>query len=543
MVKVLDLSGEETTKMTREGKVTICVVGLGYVGLPLAVLFASEGAQVIGCVRTEKSAQKINKGETKVVEHDVSALLSEGASMVEASCPNCGVRLFRLQKETFCPSCGRLASLTKFGVQLQGNTAVAHERVVKSRQSLDDMLKITTKAGKFHANTQTIRSVQQSDVTLITVGTPIDKRDIPDYRDLRNACQNVGRGLAKGTLVILKSTVSPGTTETLLKPILEQKSGLKAGRDFGLAFMPETIKEGHALYEFRTLPRIVGGISKRCATAAANVFSIFPAPIYVYDNPSIVEAAKLFMNIYRDVNIALANELALTCEKLGINVIQAINAANIDPKTHLLTPGLVGGYCLPKDTYQLAYPSKKAGYFPRLITLARQVNNSMPWHILELIEEAFEEMDLPLKSSRTAILGLSFKANSGDLRNTPVQLIVNELNKRGAVLTAQDPFVQFEEASEIFPRVSFSRDIEEAIKGTACTVLATDHFEYRGLTASYLKKLMSSPCAIVDARHIIDPNEALATGTIFRGLGKPKSSARIPTASNIRQKMRTVTHE
>jgi len=522
MVKVLDLSTEEVTKAIREGKVTICVVGLGYVGLPLAVLFASEGAQVLGCVRTEKSAQKINRGETNVVEHDVSALLSEGASMLESPCPNCGVRLFRLQKETFCPSCGRLASLTKFGVQLQDNTAVAHERVVKSRQSLDDMLKITIKAGKFHANTQTIESVQQSDVTLITVGTPIDKKNIPDYHDLRNACQNVGQGLKKDILVVLKSTVSPGTTETVVKPILEEMSGLKAGTDFGLAFMPETIKEGHALYEFRTLPRIVGGISKRCATAAANVFSIFPAPIYAYDKPSTVEAAKLFMNIYRDVNIALANELALTSEKLGINVVQAINAANIDPKTHLLTPGLVGGYCLPKDTYQLAHPSKKAGYFPRLMTLARQLNNNIPGHILELIGEVFEEMNLPLIGSRIAVLGLSFKANSGDLRNTPSQFIVNGLNKRGAVLTAHDPFVQFEEARKVFPKVSFTRNIEESVKGVACTVIVTDHLEYRGLTASYLKKLMSSPCAIVDARHIIDPEEAQKAGVVFRGFGKPK---------------------
>ena len=522
MTKVLDLSRDETKKAIREGKVTICIVGLGFVGLPLAVLFATEGAQVIGCVRTEKSAQRINRGETRVTEHDVSTLLRQGASMLEASCPNCGVRLFKLSTETFCPCCGMLASITKFGVHLQDRVAMAHEKIVKTRQSLKDLLKDSLKSGKFHATTQTVETVQQSDVILIAVGTPIDEKNVPDYTDLQKASFNVGRGLQKDTLVVLKSTVSPGTTENLLKPILENESKLKAGLDFGLAFMPETIKEGHAIYEFRTLPRIVGGVTKRCANAAANVFSIFPAPVYVYEKTSVVEAAKLFMNIYRDVNIALVNELALTCERLGMDVVRAINAANIDPKTHLLTPGLVGGYCLPKDTYQLAHPSEKAGYSPRLITLARQLNDAMPFHIIELIKEAFEEMNVPLKGAKIAVLGLGFKANSGDLRNTPAKPIIRDLLKRGAIVIAQDPFVQFDEVNQILPELACTRKVDEAVQGASCTVIATDHLEYRGLTASQLKKFMSSPCAIVDARHIIDPNEAIRERVVFRGLGEPK---------------------
>jgi len=522
MTKVLDLSREETTQAIRDGKVTICVVGLGFVGLPLAVLFASEGAQVIGCVRTEKSAQGINRGKTRVTEHDVSALLREGASMLEVSCPNCGVRLFELSKETFCPCCGRLASVTKFGVHLHDKVATAHERIVKTRQSLEDLLKDSLKSGKFHATTQTVEAVQQSDVVLITVGTPIDEKNVPDYTDLQKASHDVGRSLQKDTLVVLKSTVSPGITEKLLKPILEAESKLKAGLDFGLAFMPETVKEGHALYEFRTLPRIVGGVTKRCAIATANVFSVFPAPVYVYEKTSVVEAAKLFMNIYRDVNIALVNELALACEKLGIDVVQAINAANIDPKTHLLTPGLVGGYCLPKDTYHLAYPSERAGYSSCLITLARQINNTMPVHIIELIDEVFGEMNTPLKGVKIAVLGLGFKANSGDLRNTPAEPIIRELRKLGTIVIAHDPFVQFDEVNQILPELACTRKIDEAVQGASCTVIATDHLEYRGLTASRLKKLMSSPCAIVDARHIIDPKEAISTGVVFRGLGKPR---------------------
>lgn len=522
MVTVLDMSRKEVVQAIRDEKVAICVVGLGYVGLPLAVLFASEGAKVVGCVRTQRSTQKINRGETDIVEHDISALLKEDAVMLEIPCPNCGVRLFKMKEETFCPSCGKVASITKFGVHLKDAVATDHEKIVKSRQSLENLLGELVETGKLYATTQTAIAVQQSDVILITVGTPVNEKNVPVYTDLENATRAVGRGLQKGSLVILKSTVSPGTTENLVKPILERESGLKAGQDFGLAFMPETIKEGHALHEFRTLPRIVGGITKRCAEAAANVFSIFPAPIHIYEILSIVEAAKLFQNIYRDVNLALVNELALACEKLGIDVIRAINAANIDPKTHLLTPGLIGGYCLPKDTYHLSRPSKMAGHDAKLITLARNLNNAMPSHVLMLVDEAFEEMNTSIKDSRIAVLGLGFKANSGDLRNTPAKPIVEGLLARGAVLTAQDPFARFDEVNKLLPRLQCTRSIQEAVRGATCTVIVTDHLEYRRLTADHLKKLMSTPSAVIDARNAINPQDAATSGLVFRGLGKPR---------------------
>ena len=521
MVKILDMQREEVIQKIRGGRITISVIGLGYIGLPLAVLFASEGSQVIGCVRTEESARKINRGETRVIEHDVTVLSREGATILEVACPNCGVPLFKLEQETFCPSCGRLASVTSFGVHLEDNVANAQERIVKARQSLRDMLQNALKMGRFHSTTRTSDSVRKSDVVLITVGTPVDQKNAPDYTDLQNACHDVGRGLQKDALVVLKSTVSPGTTENLVMPILEDESKLKAGKDFGLAFMPETIKEGHALYEFRTLPRIVGGITKRCAAAAASLFSVFPAPVYIYEKTSIVEMAKLFMNIYRDVNIALANEFALICEKVGVDVIQASNAANIDPKTHLLTPGLVGGYCLPKDTYQLSHPSIMAGYSPRLITLARQLNEGMVVHIVNLVEEVFKEMHLSFRDARITVLGLGFKANSGDLRNTPAKPLIDELVSKGARVIGQDPLVPLSDVNQNLPKLTFTRSLKDAVQGASCTVIVTDHLEYRGLTASYLKKLMTSPCAIVDARHIINPEEAKKAGVVFRGLGKP----------------------
>jgi UDP-N-acetyl-D-mannosaminuronic acid dehydrogenase len=358
---------------------------------------------------------------------------------------------------------------------------------------------------------------------LITVGSPIDERKIPNYANLKKACHSVGKGLQKGQLIILKSTVSPGTTKTLVKPILERESGLDAGDDFGLAFMPETIYEGHALYNFKVLPRIVGGITERCAQAAANLFSIFPAPVSIYEDTATVETAKLFMNIYRDVNIALVNELAMICEKLGITVTTAINAANVEQKTHLLTPGLVGGYCLPKDTYHLVHPAQHARANARLITLARQINDAIPEHILDLVDEVFQEMGMSIKGSRIAVLGLGFKANSGDLRSTPVEPIVRTLFDEGASPIAHDPFVELEDVKRILPGLTCTRSLEKAIRTAVCTLIVTDHLEYRGLTADYLQSLMAKPCAIVDARHIIDP-KGVSSNVAFRSFGKPRNT-------------------
>jgi len=521
MVRILNRSREETVDLVRKGTVRVVVVGLGHVGLPLAVLFADQGADVVGCVRTNKSAERINRGETSILEFDYYGLLKEGAEMLQPLCPNCGVRLFKLNGETFCPYCGRVAEITDFGVHIKDESASSYRRVVEKSQSLKNLLQKALSKGRLRATTETAEAVKEADVILVTVGSPVDENKKPDYSDITKACHELGKGLQKNALTVFKSTVSPGTTENLVKSILEKESGLKAGLDFGLAYMPETIYEGHALTNLRTLPKIVGGITLRCAEAAANVFSIFPAPIYIYDNPTIVEAAKLFMNIYRDVNIALANELALVCEKLGIDVIKAINAANTEQKTHILTPGLVGGYCLPKDTYHLTHPAEKTGYTPRLIKLARQLNDEMPNHVLELVDKAFEKMKIPIRGSKIAVLGLGFKANSGNLRNTPAKPIVLGLLRRGAKILAHDPYTDFSEFQEKVAKVECTRKIEEAVQKARCLVIVTDHFVYKRMPLSHIAELMDVPRAVVDARHLVDPAEAESLNMVFEGLGKP----------------------
>lgn len=512
-------------KATQRGKVTIAVVGLGYVGLPLATLLADEGAQVIGCDINPEVIRQVKAGRAHIVEHDVSWLLKEGAKAIDTTCPNCGVRLFSFKSEVFCPSCGRLAVISEYGISLSDKVAKAHKPLVKRRISLESLIKKVIKEGRLRATTDAVSAAKEADVILICVGTPLKPDKTPDNTALISACNSIGKGLKEGDLVILKSTVSPGTTEDVVKPILERESGLRAGADFGLAHVPERIKEGHAIFEFRTIPRIAGGIDHRSVKAAAAVFSIFPAPVHIFESPRITEASKLFENIYRDVNIALVNELALISEKTGVDVRAAIRAANTDPKTHLLTPGPgVGGYCLPKDSYYLIHPSINAGYNPQLIPLARQVNDKMPEHVVELVQDAFTEIGTQVRNAGIAVFGLSFKGNSGDLRNTPAIPIIRRLSELGGDLVAHDPFASFDEIRQFFPDLNCTRNVEKALKGAKCAVIVTDHLEYAKLEAPQMIKVMARPAILVDARRMVEPEKALKAGFIYRGLGvKPVS--------------------
>ncbi len=524
MSNILDLSQEALITKLRKGDLTLCVVGLGYVGLPLAVLFAAEGARVIGCDVRRNIVEKIARGESPIIEHDITELVKDGAKALESRCPTCAIQLFEVDGEAFCPHCLKVVEITGRSVRLTSRCAEVNLLRYAKPKKLEALLESSLRNRTLTTTTETTRAVEQADAVLITVGTPIDNNRNPDTSALSSACIQIGKGLAKSSLVILKSTVSPGTTESLVAPILAQESGLTPGIDFGLAHMPERIKEGIALYEFRTIPRIVSGIDRRSADAAAKLFSLFPAPIYIFEDTKITEASKLFENIYRDVNIALANELALICETLGLDVIKVIEATQTDPKTHILTPGPgVGGYCLPKDPYYLTQPALKKGFNPRLIHMARKLNDMMPLHIVRLIEDALKEVGVKVNGSDITVLGLAFKGNSGDLRNTPILPLVNNLTEKGARVSSYDPLVDIDEAQEYFDGIRVANSLEDALKDACCVILATDHVELRKLRIADLQKKAENLKAVVDARHVINEDEVYRAGLVFRGLGREQS--------------------
>ncbi len=249
--------------------------------------------------------------------------------------------------ETFCPSCMRKAEIAEGSVRL---TIKMHRARMDSAASeeMDALLRSAIKSGNLGLTSDTASAVRTSGFVVITVGTPIDPQHRPDTSALVAASKAVGEGLMKGTVVIVRSTVSPGTTEGLVGSILTELSGLVPGKDFGLAHVPETTIEGLALFELKTLPKMIGAVDSRSAKAAAALFDVFGTPVHLFDGPTTTETAKLFLNTYRDVNIALANELALACEALGVDVMKVIEATRVDPKTNLLVPGPgVGGFCLP----------------------------------------------------------------------------------------------------------------------------------------------------------------------------------------------------
>ena len=431
-------------------------------------------------------------------------------------CPNCAVQLIKVNRTIFCPHCMRTVEIHNQYVRLLAKHYEARGTDRKEAE-MQTLLQRAVKYGKLSATTDTIAAARESDVILITVGTPIDKSNRPDTTALESACKSIGKGLMKDTLVIVKSTVAPGTTEETVAPILSKESGLSAGKGFGLAHAPERALEGLAIHEFQNTPRIVAGIDRRSAQAAAVVFKIFAAPIYIYDDLKITETAKLFENVYRDTNIALSNELALACEALGIDVMKVIEAAHTDPKTHLLTPGAgVGGYCLPKDPYYLIDAASKGGFVPKLLTTARQINDSMPNHVLQLIKEAFNDMQISIAGSNVVILGFAFKGNSGDTRNSPTIPLVQSLSDLQANIIVHDPLADPVEDNSF----AFTRNLEEAVSKAYCLVIMTDHSQYRLISAKWLSKRARNLKAIVDGRFVLDPSEARDAGFVYRGVGR-----------------------
>ena len=436
----------------------IVVIGMGYVGIPCAVLLADvPGHRVIGVQRrSERSGWKID-------------VLNRGESPFEGHEPG-------------------LAELIA--------------RVVKK--------------GTFRV-TDDISVCKDADVILIDVQTPTDSRRVPQYRSLREVSANVGKYMKRGALVVIESTVAPGTTQNVVLPILEETSGMKAGRDFYLAFSYERVMPGKLLEFMVNFPRVVGGIDARSTELAVELYSTIVRKEITATDVLTAELAKTVENAYRDVNIAFANEMALVCESLGVDVYELRELINARPDRHMHLPGAgVGGHCLPKDTWLLRFGVKEYGTRDvdmEMITLARRINDSMPYHMARLVEEALTEAGRELKGSRVTILGLAYLENSDDIRNSPAEPLIHTLRGKGAWVMAHDPYVWGYEGQEL------TRDLDEALRGSDCLALVTKHRMYYELDLAHVKALMRTP-VIVDGRNVFDAKACRGAGFVYRGIGK-----------------------
>jgi len=368
------------------------------------------------------------------------------------------------------------------------------------------------------------KAIKQSSVIFITVGTDCDKVSGVKLDDLSEALTRIAPHIQRGQVVILRSTVPPGTTEGLVKTILENGSGLKVEKDFGLAFCPERLVEGQALTEMQSVPHIVGGVGRRSTEAAARIISVLGSEVIEASSPSVAEMAKIFDNVYRDVNIALANELATVCEVAGVDIIETLKVCNTGPRTRVLTPGVgVGGSCLNKDPYILYHLAKSGKLSTPIISASRGRNETMPSHFLDLIKSAYSEMGKRIAGSRVAVFGVAFKNGTDDVRFSVAKPVIAMLRSMGANVVVFDPYVDCEKIKNIVGEVEVASDAVAAMRDADCLAIITDHMEFRNISAFEAKSYLRLPAAVVDGRHIFHPKEIIDAGLVYRGVGRPVS--------------------
>jgi len=355
----------------------IGVVGLGYVGLPLAVEKAKAGYEVTGFDIQEKKVDLVNKGENYIGD------------------------------------------------------------------ILDQDLSEVVKNGKLRA-TSDFSFLRDIDCVAICVPTPLDLYKQPDISYVKSSVESIAVYLHKGMLIILESTTYPGTTEELLKPILEEMSGLKCESDFYLAFSPERVDPGNLLYKTKNTPKVVGGIGRDSTEAAAALYrNVLHGEVYEVSCPAVAEMEKLLENAYRNINIALVNEMAIICDKMGINVWEVIEAAKTKPygfQAFYPGPG-VGGHCIPLDPFYLTWKAREFDYHTRLIEISGEINHYMPQYVVERAYRILNRFGKPLNGSKIFIFGIAYKQDIDDCRESPALKVIEALEKEGALVQYNDPHI------------------------------------------------------------------------------------------------------
>jgi UDP-N-acetyl-D-glucosamine dehydrogenase len=305
----------------------------------------------------------------------------------------------------------------------------------------EDLEKIV-KSGMLKA-TLDFSEVAKADAVCIAVPTPLDEYQQPDISYVRASAESIVPYMHKDMLIVLESTTYPGTTEELLKPILE-KSGLKCGVDFYLAFSPERVDPGNLIYKTKNTPKVVGGVTKECTEIAAIMYeNILEAPVHKVSSPAIAEMEKILENTYRNINIGLVNELAILCNKMNINIWDVIDAAKSKPygfQAFYPGPGL-GGHCIPLDPYYLSWKAREYGFHTSMIESSMMINDRMPEYCAERSTKILNRFKKSVNGSNVLILGVAYKQDIDDFRESPAIEVINELEKLGAIVEYYDPYI------------------------------------------------------------------------------------------------------
>ena len=354
--------------------------------------------------------------------------------------------------------------------------------------------------------------IRGADIVIIAVPTPVNEDHTPDLTPLEGACAIVGAELAEGTLVIIESTVNPGACETVALSILEATSGLQGGADFGFAHCPERVNPGDTTYTIATIPRVVGALDAESLARATKFYrNVVRSEVVEMGSIKEAEAVKMVENSFRDINIAFVNELAMSFERAGIDITNVIRGASTKPFGFMAHyPGCgVGGHCIPVDPYYLIHYGRANGFAHRFLETARTINNSMPIHTVDRLAEALAENGIPIAGAKVALLGLSYKRDVGDTRESPALVIRDELLRRGARVRSYDPCAI--ESGSV-------RTLADSLKGAHAALIATDHGEFSALTPWDFREY--NIAVVVDGRNCLAKEDFVRAGITYRGIGR-----------------------
>ena len=355
--------------------------------------------------------------------------------------------------------------------------------------------------------------ISNADFIIICVPTPVTKSKDPDLSYVKSAAESIGRNMKRGSIVILESTVYPGATEEVVKPILEE-SGLKCGEEFRIAYSPERINPGDKEHTIDRITKVVAGMDEETTELVAELYRKVTPHIFKAKNIKTAEAAKVIENIQRDLNIALINELSLIFEKMDLNTKDILDAAATKWNFHYYSPGLVGGHCIPVDPYYLVYKAKELGYHPRVILAGRAINDYMAKHVAEMTIRALNEVGKVIRGSKVLIMGLSYKGNVADIRQSPVAQIVKELGEYGVKVLGFDPLLG--DIDSVFG-INVVHDLKD-IEGVDCVILTVAHAVFGRIGLDALKKIMSSNPVLIDVRGMFSRDEAERKGFYYETL-------------------------
>jgi len=443
---------EEVKKSLNSKSLRVCVIGIGRIGLPTALSFAKSGLQTIGVDINEKLVQDINS------------------------------KKFPLKDEP------------------------GYENIFND--VLDKKL--------FSATTKLEEAVSNSNLILLSLPTPMDENNIPDYSALTIVGSQLSKILVPNSLVIVESTIEPGFIENEMISLISKSGKLIIEDNFSIGVCPENANPGEILHDFTNLPRLVGGINQNITKIISMIYKyVFSVKLIEMENCKTANAVKLTTNVFRDINIAFISELALMFEKLGIDTMKVLEAAKAKYNFQVHYPGAgVGGPCLPINSYQLLNTARRTGVKLSIIESGRIINETMPDHVVKLTTDAFNECEKSLENSNILIMGISYKPNVKDIQLSPAKEIIKKFQKLGSQVYIYDPFFK---STEVFG-IKVQDNLESIIGEMDAVVIVTGHDEFKQIEINSFLKIKSK--ILIDSRGIIDPISIKNKNLIFRGLGR-----------------------